>query len=251
MFVGKLGFPTVTIRRSTLKRQVVVIGLGRLGVSLAKALHGMGHDVLAIDGDEKVVRSMASQVTRAVQADATDREVLKKLGIGTFDVAVVAMGSAIQSSVLVTLLLKKMGVPYIIARADDDLHGSILEQIGADKVVYVEHEMGIELAHGLTLAGISEYMSMATNYGVVKLTAPAYFVGKTLSQLELGRRGRWKVAVLLIKREKEVIVMPELEEVVQPDDVLLLSGNDDNLERALAEAEQNNKAQSKDPRSAA
>ena len=220
-----------------MKRQVAVIGLGRFGISLAKALHSRGHEVLAIDAEEKIVQSIASKVTHAVQADATDETVLRELGIGNFDVAVVTMGTAIQSSVLTTILLKKLGVPYIVARAENDLHGSILEKIGADKVVYVEHEMGTELAHGLVLTDILHYMSLSMNYGIVQLKAPTYFCAKSLSQLELGPEGKWKVAVLLIGRGKEVIVMPDLQEIVQPDDILVLAGIDDNLEKSLAEAE--------------
>src|SRR3989304_1692560 len=112
-----------------MKRQVAIIGLGRFGSSLAKSLFDMGHDVLAIDTDEKLVQNIASYVTHAVQADATDETVLKELGIPGFHVAIVSMGSAVQSSVLCTILLKKLGVRYVIARADDELHGTILEKM--------------------------------------------------------------------------------------------------------------------------
>ncbi|MDD5094734.1 MAG: TrkA C-terminal domain-containing protein, partial [Dehalococcoidia bacterium] len=139
--------------------------------------------------------------------------------------------------VLVTIILKQLGVRYIVARADTKLHGAILQKIGVNKVVYVEHEMGVALAHGLVLSDVSDYVSVAANYGVVKLIAPSPFVGKSFSQLQLGWKGKFKVAVLLVKRGKEVIVSPDLKEVVQADDVLILSGNDDELERALSWAE--------------
>jgi len=113
-----------------MKRQIVVIGLGRFGISLATTLIAEGHDVLAVDKDENRVQNIASQVTHAIQADATNESVLKELGVDNFDIAIVAMGSAIESSVLTTILLKKLGVKYVVARANDDLHGSILEKIG-------------------------------------------------------------------------------------------------------------------------
>jgi len=217
-----------------MKRQVAVIGLGRFGVSLAKALYELGHDVLAVDTDGKAVQSLASHITHAVQADATDEAVLQELGIGNFDVGVVAMGAAIQSSVLCTILLKKLGVPYVIARAESELHGTILEKIGADKVVYVESEMGSRVAHNLTVTHVVDYISVGAEYGVAKVTAPPHFVGKTLADLDLGRRGKLGVAVLLLQRQRDVIVAPDLAQVVKPDDVFILAGYDEKLEELLS-----------------
>ena len=111
-----------------MRKQVAVLGLGRFGSRVATTLHDAGHDVLAIDMDEKRVQEMAARVTHAVQADATSESVLTELGLSDFEVAVVAMGSAIESSVLCTILLRKIGVTYVIARANHDLHGSILER---------------------------------------------------------------------------------------------------------------------------
>jgi trk system potassium uptake protein TrkA len=118
-----------------MKKQIVVIGLGQFGTSLATTLACLGHDVLALDRNEKEVQNVASQVTHAVQVDATNETLLKELGVGNFDIAIVGIGSRIESSVLATILVKKLGVPYVIARADSELHGSILEKIGADRVV--------------------------------------------------------------------------------------------------------------------
>lgn len=218
------------------KKQVAVIGLGQLGVSLATTLYRLGHDVLAVDTDEKNVQSIASQITHAVQADATNETVLRELGIGNFDIAIVTT-SAIDNSVLSTILLKKLGVPYIIARADSELHGSILEKIGADKVVYPEHEMGTGIAHVLTLGDVIDYIPVVPGYGVLKLTAPSYFIRKTLSGLGFGSKGKWGVAVLLIQREKEVILTPSYEETVKSGDILVVAGNVDNLEELFAEAQ--------------
>ncbi|MBM3156495.1 MAG: TrkA family potassium uptake protein [Chloroflexi bacterium] len=219
-----------------MKKQVLILGLGRLGISLATTLFNMGHDVMAVDDDEKRVQAISSQITHAVLADATDEAVLKELSVSSFDVAVVTMGLSVQSSVLTTILLKKLGVPYVIARAENELHGSILEKIGADKVVYPEREMGTLLAHGVTLSDIDDYIPVAPNYGVSKLKALPSFVGKTLSGLELGRKGKWGLAVLLVKRGKEVIITPNMEEKVEAEDILILSGSDDNLEQFLDEA---------------
>lgn len=222
-----------------MKKQVAVIGLGRFGHSIAKSLFSMGNDVLALDTDGKHVETIASEITHAVQADATNEAVLKELGIGNFDVAIVAIGADIQTNVLSTILLKKLEVPYVIARAENKLHGSILEKIGADRVIYVEGEMGARVAHGLVLKdveGVQDYISVASTYGVAKIMVPPYFVGKTLSDLDLGRGGKWKITVLLIQRESEVIVTPDKTELVKPDDIMVVAGDDEKLRQLMVDA---------------
>lgn len=219
-----------------MKKQVVIIGLGRFGSSMASTLFSMGHDVLAIDTDEREIQRISSEVTHAVQADATNETILKELGVANFDVAVVAIASDIQSSVLSTILLKKLGVRYVIAKAENELHGSILGKIGADKVILPEREMGTMVAHALTLTDVLDYIPVTASYGVAKLVAPTCFVGKTFSELGLGREGKRGVAVLLIQREKQIIITPDRAEIVHLGDILILAGNDDNLEQLLSEA---------------
>jgi trk/ktr system potassium uptake protein len=218
-----------------MKRQVLIIGLGRFGISLATTLFSMGHDVMAVDEDDKKVQNISTQITHALQADATDEAVLRELGVNNFDVAIVTMGEAIQNSVLCTILLKKLGIPYVIARAENDLHGTILDKIGADKVVFPEREMGIRVAHSLILTDVQDYISVAPSYGVSKLAISPYLVGKSLSDIGLGRGGRWGLAVLLIQRGKEVIVTPDRAEIVKQGDVLIVAGSDDKLEQFMAE----------------
>jgi len=219
-----------------MKKQIVVIGLGQFGMSMATTLACLGHDVLALDKNEREIQNVASQVTHAVQIDATNEALLKELGVGNFDIGIVGIGSRIESSVLATILLKKLGVPYIIARADSELHGSILEKIGADTVVYPECETGFRIAQGVTLTDVSDYMSLTPGYGVSKLVAPSYFVGNKLSELGFVREGKWEIAVFLIMRGDEVIVSPRQSEVVKLDDILIVAGSHDTLEKLLAEA---------------
>jgi trk/ktr system potassium uptake protein len=125
------------------------------------------------------------------------------------------------------------------ARANDELHGNILEKVGADIVVYPEREMGIRTAHGMTLRDVSDYMSVSHQYGVAKLPALPYLVGEKLSELAFGSKGKWEVAVLLIQRNNEVIVTPTSGEVIKPDDVLIVAGNDDKIEKLLSEVKKN------------
>src|SRR4030042_2031472 len=216
-----------------MKKQIAVFGLGRFGMSLATTLASEGQDVLAVDKDEKKIQNVASVITHAVQADSTNETVLKELGIANFDIAIVAIGSAIESSVLITIWLKKLGVDYVIARANDELHGSILEKIGADYVVYAEREMGSRVAHGIMLTEVSDYMTITPSYGIAKYKVALHLAGESLDSLEIGRTGKWEVAALLIQRENEVIVTPDKTEVLQPDDIMILSGNDEKLVKML------------------
>ncbi|NLE09667.1 MAG: TrkA family potassium uptake protein [Dehalococcoidales bacterium] len=218
-----------------MKKQIAVIGLGRFGISLATTLADDGHDVLAIDKDETQVQNIASQITHAVQADSINEAVLKELGIENFDMAIVAIGTDIKSSVLTTILLKKLNVKYVVARANDDLHGSILEKIGADSVVYAEKQMGMRIAHGVTLTEVTDYMTVTPSYGVVKYKIPQYLDGEKLSSLEIGPSGKWEIAVLMIKHENEIIVTPGKSQKIQAGDILIMSGNDDTFEKMFTE----------------
>ncbi|MDD5287601.1 MAG: TrkA family potassium uptake protein [Dehalococcoidales bacterium] len=222
-----------------MKKQIIVIGLGRFGRSVSRTLHNLGHDVLAIDTDEKTVQSMSNEITHTIQADGTNENLLRELGVGNFDIAIVAIGSSIEHSVLSTILLKKLGLPQVIARADNTLHGSILEKIGADKVVYPEQEMGERVAHVVTLTDVSYYMPLVQEYGVAKMKAPPYLVGGRLAELGFGPKGKWEIAVLLIQREKEIIVTPGQQETIKSGDTLIVAGNNDRLEKLLEEAKKN------------
>jgi trk system potassium uptake protein TrkA len=222
-----------------MRKQVAVIGLGRFGSGLAETLSNIGYDVLAIDTDLEKVQDIANKVTQAVQGDATDEAFLKGLDVGSLDAAVVAIGTALQSSVLCALLLKNLGVRYLIARAENDAHGSILAKIGADQVVYPERQMGGRLAHVLTLRGALDYIPVLQRYGVAKIAAPTTVVGKTLAQAGFGRKADWGVIVLLILRHEEAIVTPSDTEVIKTGDVLVTAGQDDKLEGLLNDAKNN------------
>jgi len=218
-----------------MKKQVVVIGLGRFGSSVAKELYQIGHDVLAIDLDEKMVQEMLGQVTYSVRADATNESVLKELGVPNFDVAVVCVGSDIQASILVTVLLKSLGIPFIIARAANQLHGNTLERIGADRVVYPEDEMGKEVAHKLFSPGVLDYLEVAPDFHINKVRPPEHLVHQTLAEAGLsGPRDKYGLAVLAIRRGREHILIPSQDEEIRPGDLLIVAGRSDQLGKLQA-----------------
>jgi len=127
-------------------------------------------------------------------------------------------------------LLKKLGVRFVIARAISEPNGNILEKIGASKVIYPEREMGMGIAYILTLGNIIDYIPVTTGYGVVKMSVPANFIGKSLSEAGFGHRGRLEIIVLLLQRNQEILISPNTTETIRSDDVLVVSGNWDKLE---------------------
>jgi trk system potassium uptake protein TrkA len=224
-----------------MKKQVLVVGLGRFGISVARSLSDAGYDVLAIDSTERQVQAASAQIAHVVQADATSETVLNELGIKEFDVAIVAIGSDIQSSVMATVLLKKLGIPYVVARANNMLHGDILRKIGADKVVFPEYDMGNRVAHELLLGNVADYLSVTRRYGLISIEATPELAGRTLTDLDLGPRGKESVGALIIRRGNEVILNPSLSELVKAGDMLILAGTDDGLESFLGKISFTNK----------
>ena len=187
-------------------KQFVVIGLGRFGASVAKTLYSLGNDVLVIDKDEDLIQDISDSVTHAVQMDATDENALRTLGLRNFDVAVVTIGANIQSSVMVTLLVKELGVKYIIAKGNSDLHAKVLYKIGADRVILPEKDMGVRVAHNLVSDNILDHIELDPEYSIVEIVTPTSWVGKTLVDLEL--RARYEITVLAIKNGKSINVTP-------------------------------------------
>ena len=218
-------------------KQVAVIGLGRLGTSLAIILHDAGYEVLAIDKHIDPVESLGPKVTHAVRADATNESALQKLGINSYDVAVVSVGASIQDSVMITILLKKMGVRYIVARADNELHGEILASIGADKIIFPERDTAVRTGPILTMQGVVDFIPLANGSGIVKAKATPYFIGKTLGDIGFGTGAKSGVVVLMIQRGKEGIINPNIDEVVSHIDVLIMAGNNSDIEKLMEKAE--------------
>ena len=161
-------------------KSYVVIGLGRFGTEMALKLYNCGEDVMAIDTNEVIIDKLADRVTRAVAADARDIDVLKKLGVESFDRAIVAVGSDLAASALITMNLKTLGVSYILCKAHDDTYREILEKLGADKVIIPEREIADKLSLGLTTAGIMEYIELSDEYGIVEMKTPEPWQGKTI-----------------------------------------------------------------------
>lgn len=211
------------------RQQFVVIGLGRFGASVARTLAQMGYEVLAIDQDEDCVQALAAEVTHAAQADATDEEALRSLGVRNFDVAVVGIG-AVEASVLTTLVLRSQGVKYVVAKASSELHRQVLEKVGADKVLFPERDMGIRVAHNLISGNFLDYLELAPGYSIMEFLAPASYVGFNLRQLDL--RARFGISIIAIrKKDGRLEVAPGADSVIENGDILVAMGTDDMMEK--------------------
>ncbi len=209
-------------------QQVAVLGLGRFGSAVARELTRLGHEVLAIDSDERIVQEIAEDVTHAAQADITDDAALEELGLAEFDTAIVAISSNLEVSILATVLLRRLGTPIIVAKASNQLHGSILAQVGATRVVYPEHDTGVRVAHSFAAPGVHDYLSVAPGYGIALFDVPKSWVGKTIG--ELIQQGSSRVTIVAVSRSNSVTMNPDASEVLRAGDQIVVSGVDESLE---------------------
>lgn len=216
-------------RRSGAPERVSVIGLGRFGRSLARTLHELGYEVTAIDLNERLVQEASEWATLAAQGDGTDQDLLEQLNVQHSDVAVVAQGESLEASVLTTLLLKKLKVPWVVGKAKTVLHGELLNKVGADRIVFPEMDAGMRLAHSIGVRHIADYISLSPAAGVAKIEAPASMVGHTIEELTKGQQGR--LNVLLIKRAQQLITVPHYQETIRAHDELIIVGADLDIER--------------------
>ena len=216
-----------------MKKQVAVIGIGRFGRSVASALYNLGHDVLAIDRKEERVQDMLGKVTYPVSGDATNELTLKELGVPSYDAAIVAIGSDTVSSLMTSVLLRSLkDNMYIVARAQDELQSNALKLVGVNKTVLAEHEMGEQIAHNLFNPNVQEYMSMNSKYGISKILVPEHIQGKSLKDLNIGTsRDKYNLTALGIVRSKNIILNPDVNEVIKKDAILLIAGNNELIDK--------------------
>jgi trk system potassium uptake protein TrkA len=211
-------------------KQYAVIGLGRFGISVARTLYKLGQEVLAIDTSEDRLRYLADEVTHTLLADSTDANVLKNIGIKNFDVVVVAIGENVQANIMTVLLLKELGVPYVVAKALNKMQGRVLEKVGADRVVYPERDMGKRVAHNLVSSNLIDYIELTQEFRISEILAKKEMFGKSLKSINF--RSKYNVNVVLIKRASgEVLFSPGADDIIEVGDVLVLAGDRNSLDR--------------------
>ncbi|USB35130.1 TrkA family potassium uptake protein [Paenibacillus sp. YPG26] len=201
--------------------------MGRFGYSVANSLSNMGFDVLAIDSDEHRIQAVSHIVTHAVSADSTEEEALRALGIRNFDVVVVAIGEDIQASILTTLILKDLGGPVIVVKAQNELHGKVLQKIGADKVIYPERDMGQRVAHHLASPNILDYIELSDDYSILEIRANSAMIGQNLKELNI--RARFGCNVMAIKNGTKMNISPDAVYRLIEGDILVIVGEKSDL----------------------
>ena len=204
-------------------KSFIVIGLGRFGREVSKSLCQQGCEVLAIDVDSELVQQISESVTQAVTGDAQDKEVLRALDAKNFSCGIVAIGDNLGASVLCTMNLKELGVPYIVCKASDETHKEVLKKLGADRVVIPEKENAARLAKSLGSNNVLDYIELSDEFGIIETPAPEKWDGKTL--IELNVRAKLGVNILAVKRAGNIVVSPAADYKLLKGDILVVLGD--------------------------
>ncbi len=210
-------------------KSYVVIGLGRFGSSLARQLCKLGAEVLALDIRGDFVQQISQDVTHAVVGDAQDKEVLKALGVRNLDCAIIAIGDNLAASVLITMNLKELGVPYVVCKAHDETHRKVLEKLGVDRVLIPEQESAQRLARSLNSHNVLDYIELSEDFGILDVPAPGSWVGKTLRELNV--RAKLGVNIIAVENGGKTNVSPSADYAVRPGDTLVVLGDNVALEK--------------------
>ncbi len=209
------------------KKQFIVVGLGRFGTAIAETLCQDGYEVLGVDKRMDVVEDLRDVLTHTVQMDAMDRDALSALGIPDFDVAFVTMGSDIRASGTIVMSLKELGCKRVLAKAQDEFHGRMLEKLGADQVLFPERDMGRRMAHNLVSGDIIDFLELSSEYSMAEIRPRPEWLGKSL--MELAMRSKLGINVVAIRTGDALNAMPLPDTVLREDDVLLVVVKDETL----------------------
>jgi trk system potassium uptake protein TrkA len=212
-------------------KKFAVIGLGKFGFHVAKALFEDGNEVIAIDQDRNRIQEIDPYCTEAIVMDATDKERLKALGLENMDSVVLSAGSKISNSILVCLHLQEIGVKKILAKALDDDHAKILKKIGATEIIRPQMAMAVRVARGLSTPNILDFIPLAEDYNLLQVDPPRAFIGKTLRDLDL--KARYNVFVIAIKElvPENFVLVPPASFLVKDSDVLILLGKEQDISK--------------------
>ena len=201
-----------------MKKSVAVLGLGKFGSSIARSLAKGGAEVLAVDKDEDLVRDIADKVTCAVCVDISDKEMMNNIGLEGMDAVVIATAEHLDSGVMALMIVKEIGVPYVLAKADGTLKGEILKRVGADEIVYPEEEMG---------ARIADLFDLSADTSIVKVPARKEWINKSL--VDINFRGKYNVNVIAIEGEGGVDGAPDPTKPIKDEENLVLIGKKEDL----------------------
>src|SRR5690554_2332957 len=216
-----------SISRRNRPKEVAIIGLGRFGASLARALMEYHYNVLGIDQDANRAQNLADELTHVAILDSTNEDALREIDIMAIDTVIVAIGADFESNVLTTATVKNMGVPYVISKAVTRRQRDILLRVGADRVVQPEYDAGRRLAEEMVAPTVLERVHLGPDHSVAEIVVPKSLTSRTLAQVDL--RSRMGITVLLIKRGDQLIVSPAADTILLEGDLLLVLGSNEEL----------------------
>lgn len=214
-------------------KEIAVIGLGKFGSSVAKAYAQAGGNVLAIDNDEEKIQEISTFVTYAVKADVTDADVVRTLGLSNVDVAVVAITDSLEASVMATILSKEEGVPYVMAKVQNEVHAKVLRKVGADKLIFPEKEMGIRIAKNIQLNLFMDLVDLSDRHSIIEIKTPKGWTGKNLKELDARKKYGINIIGLKVNGSIEVNISPEMP--LTENMVLIVIGENDRINRVFHE----------------
>lgn len=212
-------------------KQVLLIGLGRYGQNIAARLNEMGHQVMAVDKDEKRVNAILDIVTNAQIGDSTDREFLESLGVRNFDYVIIAIAGDFESSMITTVMVKELGAPNVISRASSEIQEQLLKNNGADVVIYPEKTVGIWTANRYVSEHVLDYFDLADGYSIYEISMPNSWVGKTLASMDI--RSKYGINILAVRSGEHLNVTMDPNEKFVKSQSLLVLGKSENVHRCF------------------
>ncbi|MEF9941246.1 MAG: TrkA family potassium uptake protein [Lachnospiraceae bacterium] len=212
-----------------MKKQYAVLGLGNFGHSVALTLAGLGCDVVVVDNSMEKVQEIADSVSYAMRADLEEPEVIKSLGARNLDGVIIAISENLEASIMATIVAKELGIPYVLAKAKNDLHATILKKVGVDAVVYPEKEMGSRIAKSLVSTNFADWIELSPDFSLVETEVPAEWVGKSLIELKVREKHDVNVVGLVEKNNVNVVLNPE--QPLKEHAILILIGTNEALQK--------------------
>ncbi len=212
-------------------KRVVVFGLGIFGSELAVHLFKKGWEVVAIDKNREIVQRIKDFATKAIQADATDKEILEAIGIREDDIAVISFGEDLSASTLLTLHLKELKVKEIIVKVPNDDYKRILQKVGATEAIIPEREMAGKVARGIISPNVLEYLPISEDYTICELAPPSAFIGKSLAELDLRKKYHMQVIAIRDVLSDQLHLVPRASAIIKDSDVLVIVGKEEDINR--------------------
>ncbi len=208
--------------------QFAVLGLGRFGQSIAKTFVDNGCDVLCVDKSVEAVNEMSKYASNVTRADVADVHAMAALGLNNFDVIIIAIGENMEAAIMATLIAKEMGVKTVITKAKSDIQKSILQKVGADRVVLPERDMGVRIATNLITTNIIDFINLSDKFAIAEIEPKKEWIGVSLKESNI--RANYGLNIVAIKRSNDIIVSPKAEEIILERDILVIIGENGDIQ---------------------